>query len=158
MAVVAEGGDPAAIIDALFLWFPVGVIGHGNIPIIKYDQQGVGYSISFSRFTPILVYANVIVEITNRSESPDNGTQLIREAIVVYAQYGDTSNTEGSPPGEDAIGTQFYTPTNSIVGHKIILCEIDTAQGPPFEENIPIAWSQVATFDVGDIIVMIRGQ
>lgn len=88
--MVAEGGDPDAITDALFLRFPVGVIGHGSISITKYDQQGVGYPISFSRPTPVPVYVNVIVEITNRSEFPDNGIQLIKESIVAYAQYGDT--------------------------------------------------------------------
>lgn len=158
VAVVAEGGDPAAITDALFLRFPVGVIGHGSISITKYDQQGVGYPISFSRPTPIPVYVNVIVEITNRSEFPDNGIQLIKEAIVAYAQYGDTSNTEGFPPGEDVIRTRLYTPINSIAGHEIILCEIGTEQDALAEENIPIAWNQVATFDVGDTTVTVRGQ
>ena len=146
VAVVAEGGDPAAITDALFLRFPVGVIGHGSIPI------------SFSRPTPIPVYVNVIVEITNRSEFPDNGIQLIKEAIVAYAQYGDTSNTEGFPPGEDVIRTRLYTPINSIAGHEIILCEIGTEQDALAEGNIPIAWNQVATFDVGDITVTVRGR
>ena len=158
VAVVAEGGDPAAITDALFLRFPVGVIGHGSISVTKYDQQGVGYPISFSRPTPIPVYVNVIVEITNRSEFPDNGIQLIKEAIVAYAQYGDTSNTEGFPPGEDVIRTRLYTPINSIAGHEIILCEIGTEQGSLAEENILIAWNQVATFDVDDITVTVRGQ
>ena len=158
VAVVAEGGDPAAITDALFLRFPVGVIGHGSISVTKYDQQGVGYPISFSRPTPIPVYVNVIVEITNRSEFPDNGIQLIKEAIVAYAQYGDPSNTEGFPPGEDVIRTRLYTPINSIAGHEIILCEIGTEHGALAEENIPIAWNQVATFDVGDITVTVRGQ
>ena len=157
VAVVAEGGDPAAITDALFLRFPVG-IGHGSISITKYDQQGVGYPISFSRPTPIPVYVNVIVEITNRSEFPDNGIQLIKEAIVAYAQYGDTSNTEGFPPGEDVIRTRLYTPINSIAGHEIILCEIGTEQDALAEGNIPIAWNQVATFDVGDITVTVRGR
>ena len=146
VAVVAEGGDPAAITDALFLRFPVGVIGHGSI------------SITFSRPTPIPVYVNVIVEITNRSEFPDNGIQLIKEAIVAYAQYGDTSNTEGFPPGEDVIRTRLYTPINSIAGHEIILCEIGTEQDALAEGNIPIAWNQVATFDVGDITVTVRGR
>ena len=158
VAVVAEGGDPAAITDALFLRFPVGVIGHGSISITKYDQQGVGYPISFSRPTPIPVYVNVIVEITNRSEFPDNGIQLIKESIVAYAQYGDTSNSEGFPPGEDVIRTRLYTPINSIAGHEIILCEIGTEQGSLAEENIPIAWNQVATFDTNDITVTVRGR
>ena len=158
VAAVAEGGDPAAITDALFLRFPVGVIGHGSISITKYDQQGVGYPISFSRPTPIPVYVNVIVEITNRSEFPDNGIQLIKEAIVAYAQYGDTSNTEGFPPGEDVIRTRLYTPINSIAGHEIIFCEIGTEQDALAEENIPIAWNQVATFDVDAITVTVRGQ
>ena len=158
VAVVAEGGDPDAITDALFLRFPVGVIGHGSISITKYDQQGVGYPISFSRPTPVPVYVNVIVEITNRSEFPDNGIQLIKESIVAYAQYGDTSNTEGFPPGENVIRTRIYTPINAIAGHEIILCEIGTAQGSLAEENIPIAWNQVATFDTDDITVTVRGQ
>ncbi len=158
VAVVAEGGDPDAITDALFLRFPVGVIGHGRISITKYDQQGVGYPISFSRPTPVPVYVNVIVEITNRSEFPDNGIRLIKEAIVAYAQYGDTSNTEGFPPGEDVIRTRLYTPINSIAGHEIILCEIGTEQGSLAEENIPIAWNQVAAFDVDGITVTVREQ
>ena len=46
----------------------------------------------------------------------------------------------------------------SIAGHEIILCEIGTEQGSLAEENIPIAWNQVATFDVDGITVTVRGQ
>lgn len=104
------------------------------------------------------MYVNVIVEITSRSEFPDSGIQLIKEVIVAYAQYGDTSNTEGFPPGEDVIRTRLYTPINSIAGHEIILCEIGTEQGSLAEGNIPIAWNQVATFDVDGITVTVRGR
>ena len=158
VAVVAEGGDPAAITDALFLRFPVGVIGHGSISITKYDQQGVGYPISFSRPTPIPVYVNVIVEITNRSEFPDNGIQLIKESIVAYAQYGDTSNSEGFPPGEDVIRTRLYTPINAIAGHEIILCEIGTAQGSLAEGRIICLCKDVWDMDTNDITVTVRGR
>ena len=65
---------------------------------------------------------------------------------------------KGFPPGEDVIRTRLYTPINSIAGHEIILCEIGTEQGSLAEENILIAWNQVATFDVDDITVTVRGQ
>ena len=159
VAVVAEGGDPAAITDALFLRFPVGVIGHGSISITKYDQQGVGiHPIPFSRPTPIPVYVNVIVEITNRLDlqyrhPAHQGGHHRLCPIRRHEQHGRV------PAGEDVgIRTRLYTPINSIAGHEIIFCEIGTEQDALAEENIPIAWNQVATFDVDAITVTVRGQ
>ena len=157
VAVVAEGGDPVAITDALFLRFPVGVIGHGSTTITKYDRQGIGYPISFSRPQAVPIHIRLIVEITNRSEFPDNGIELMKEAIIDYAQYGALNDTEGFPPGSDVIRTRLYTPINSRPGHEIILCEIGTDSGSLAEENISVAWNQVARFEARHIDVTVLG-
>jgi len=153
VAVVAEGGDPKAIANAIFLRFPVGVIGYGNVSEVFYDSQGVSYPISFSRPTDVPIFVQVDVAITNRANFPDNGAQLIADAIVAYAQYGGVGNTDGFPPGADIICSRLYTPANSIGGHKITNLSIGTDPGALSTDSIPIAWDHVGRFDASHITV-----
>jgi len=157
VAVVAEGGDPRAIGEALFLRFPVGVVGYGNTFEAFYDQQGVSYAISFSRPIDVLIAVEVDVEITNRANFPDTGGQLIAEAIVNYAKYGGEGNEDGFPPGADIINSRLYTPVNSVAGHKVtrlVTAVVPNSGKPAFSTaTIPIAWDHVGRFDVSRITV-----
>ncbi len=154
VAVVSEGGDPRAIADALFLRFPTGQIGYGNTTEVFYDAQGLSYPISFSRPEDVLISVQVDVTITSRLEFPDNGADLIKDAIVNYAEYGGEGNSDGFPPGDTIIASRLYTPVNSVPGHKITRLEIGDGASPVFSTaDIPIAWNQVGRFDVARITV-----
>ncbi len=153
VAVVAEGGAPREIAQALFLRFPVGVIGHGNVHEVFYDNQGVSHVISFSRPTEIEIYVQVDVTIINRADFPDTGAELIKAAIVDYAEYGGAGNDDGFPPGASIICSRLYTPVNSIAGHKVTGLRIGTAAGTLTESDIPVEWDHVGRFDASRIVV-----
>lgn len=153
VAVVAEGGDPREIANALFYRFPVGVLGHGNTTEVFYDNQGISYPISFSRPEDIPVYVQVDVTIVYRADFPDNGADLIRDAIIAYAEYGGEGNEDGLPPGSDIICSRLYTPVNSVPGHKITALTIGTSPGALGTDDIDIAWNEVGHFDASRIIV-----
>lgn len=153
VAVVAEGGDPRAIGQALFLRFPVGVIGYGNTSEVFYDNQGISYAISFSRPVDVLVAVEVDVTITSRADFPDTGAQLIAEAIVNYAEYGGEGNEDGFPPGADIVCSRLYTPVNSVPGHKVTRLAIAVAGGAFSTGDIPVTWDHVGRFDVSRITV-----
>lgn len=157
VAVVAEGGDPREIGRVLFLRFPVGVIGYGNTAEVFYDTQGISYAISFSRPVDVLVAVQVDVTITSRADFPDTGVDLIKQAIVDYAEYGGEGNEDGFPPGADILCSRLYTPVNSIPGHKVtrLVTAVAPESGEPVfaTEDIPIAWDLVGRFDVSRITV-----
>ena len=124
VAVVAEGGDSRAVAEALFLRLPTGQLGFGNTCEVFYDRQGLSYLICFSRPEEVAVAVELDISLTSRADFPDNGVELIKQAIVDYAQYGGEGNQDGFPPGSDIICSRLYTPANSVAGHKITRLEI----------------------------------
>ena len=164
VAVVAEGGDPREIASALFLRFPVGIIGYGNTSEVFYDKQGISYAISFSRPQEIAVSVAVDVVITNRADFPDTGAQQIKQAILDYAEYGGQGNENGFPPGANIVCSRLYTPVNSVPGHKVTRLQITSGitgelggasgESPEFSNaDIPVVWNEVGRFDLDRISV-----
>ena len=156
VAVVAEGGDPREIANALFLRFPVGIIGYGNTSEVFYDKQGISYAISFSRPQEIAVSVQVDVVITSRADFPDTGAEQIRQAIINYAEYGGEGNENGFPPGANIVCSRLYTPVNSVPGHKVTRLQLAYFNEDEQEfsnADIPIAWNQVGRFDLDNISV-----
>lgn len=157
VAVVAEGGDPRAIAEALFLRFPTGQIGYGNTTEVFYDMQGVACPISFTRPISVDIYVDVTIKITNRTEYPDNGADLIKQYIVDYAEYGGEGNTDGFPPGAEIILSRLYTPINKVPGHSVESLTIGTTAATT-SNDIPIAWNKVGRFDVSRINVTVQAE
>lgn len=153
VAVVAVGGDSRAIGEALFLRFPAGQIGHGNTHEVFYDSQGQSYAVGFSRPVDVPVYVSCSLKITNRADFPDNGTDLIRQAIIDYAESGGDGNTYGFPPGENIIRTRLFTPVNSVGGHRIERLKIGIAPDALGTGDIPIAWDRVGAWSADNITI-----
>ena len=153
VAVVAEGGDPREIANALFLRFPVGVTGYGNTQEVLYDHQGVSHIIGFSRPTDIPVTVEMDIAITTRGDYPNFGAQEIRDAIVAYARYGGEGNETGFAPGVDITRSRLYTPINRVPGHKVTRLQIGVVGIPVGDDDIPISWNQVGRFDLERIII-----
>ena len=153
VAVVAAGGDSRAIATALFLRFPAGQTGYGNTHEVFYDAQGQAYTIGFSRPVEVPVHVSVSISITSRADFPDNGAELIKRAIIEYAEHGGEGNGYGFPPGRDIIRTRLFTPINSIPGHSIAAMKIGLAPDALGDEDIAIAWDHVGAWDADNITV-----
>lgn len=62
--------------------------------------------------------------------------------------------TEGFAPGVDVIRTRLYTPVNEVPGFKVNSLKIGKhGQGAAAENDIDIAWNQVAKFKEANIKV-----
>lgn len=141
---VVVGGDDQEIVDEIFVRKPAGITAFGNTSGTAIDTQGISHPINFSRPTEVDIY--VIVNLTVDAEYPTNGDDLIKQAIVDYANDNFTL-------AEDVIFTRLYTPINSVQGHQIDSLFIDITPAPVATANIPIAATEVATFTVANIEV-----
>lgn len=154
VAVVAEGGDPREIAEALFLRLPTGQIGYGNTTEVFIDKQKYVYPISFTRPVDVEIWVAIRVRITVRADFPDNALELMAQEIIDYAQYGGAGNNNGFPPGSDIILTRLYTPINNVAGHAVTSLLIGTSQAVA-AQDIPIAWNEVARFHKDRISITI---
>lgn len=148
--VIAVGGDDTDIANAIWLNKPAGIPAFGDTDVIINDSQGLPHTISFSRPTTIPIY--VEVNLTTDSNYPNDGDELIKQAIVDYAN-GDLVEGFDFGLSDDVVLTRLYTPVNTIPGHEIDSIYIDTSPSPTTSNNITIGATEVALFTVDNITV-----
>lgn len=142
--VIVVGGTDEAIAEQIWLKKPAGITSFGTTTKEVLDSQGIPHNISFSRPVEIDIY--VEMDLTTDSEYPENGDDLIKQAIVDYA------NAEFSL-GDDVIYTRLYTPINSIPGHQVDTLEIDIVSPPTGTTNITIDPTEISVFLIANITV-----
>lgn len=155
VAAIVEGGDDYAIAEALFYRLPTGQVGHGDVSVAFNDLQGIPYVISFSRPSEIPIYVRIVLKVYDTADWPANGVDLIKSAIIDYAEYNVGDDEVGFPPGTDVIRTRLYTPINSVAGHSVMSLELSTDNSTFSEEDIEIAWNQLAVFDAANIDITV---
>lgn len=148
--VIVVGGDNQAIADIIFLKKPAGITSFGTTTESVNDTQGIPHDISFSRPTEVDIF--VTVDLTTNADYPANGDDLVKQAIVDYAN-GDLVVNRDFGLGEDVIYTRLYTPINSVQGHEIDDLFIDITSSPTGVINIPIAATEISNFLVANIVV-----
>ena len=74
---------------------------------------------------------------------------------MTYAQY-DLQATEGFAPGIDVIRTRLYTPVNEVPGFKINSLKIGKSSQGTSENDIDIAWNEVAVFKEENISIEVE--
>ena len=149
--VIIVGGDDQEIGDAIWLKKPAGILAFGSTTVQVDDSQGYSHDISFSRPITVDIYVEVTLNIF--SDYPANGDDLIKQAIVDYAN-GDLIANRDFSLGEDVIYTRLYTPINSVQGHEITDLKIDIVSPPTGTSNISIAATEISNFLVANITVI----
>ena len=149
--VVVSGGADIDVADIIWLKKPAGIQAFGDITEQIIDSQGVSHDISFSRPTAVTIY--VEVTLTTFAEYPVNGDDLIKQAIVDYAN-GDLVDNRSFGLADDVIYTRLYTPINSVAGHEIDDLQISIASPADGVINIPISITQIADFQIANITVI----
>lgn len=147
---VVVGGSTEDIVQAIWLKKPAGILAYGNTTSQAIDSQGISHNISFSRADNVDIY--VEVDLTKYPEYPANGDDLIKQAIVDYAN-GELINGRGFFLGDDVIYTRLYTPINSVNGHEIDALRIGITPSPTGTDNINIAPTEVSRFLLSNIVV-----
>jgi len=148
--VIAVGGIDQSIADEIWLKKPAGITSVGTTVVSVSDSQGIPHNISFSRPTSINIF--VEVTLTTDSEYPANGDNLVKEAIVDYAN-GDLISGTGFFLSDDVIYTRMYTPINTVQGHEIDDLRIGLSASPTGTSNIAIAITEISNFIVSNIVV-----
>jgi len=148
---VVSGGKNIDVADAIWLKKPAGIQAFGDITVEIIDSQGISHDISFSRPTPVTIY--VEVTLTTFPEYPANGDDLIKQAIVDYAN-GDLVDNRSFGLADNVIYTRLYTPINSVAGHEIDDLQISIASPADGVINIPISITQIADFQIANITVI----
>lgn len=148
--VIVAGGLDNDIVQAIWIKKPAGITSFGTTTSTAVDVQGISHDVSFSRPTIIPIY--VEVEVTKFAEYPSNGDELIKQAIVDYAN-GDLVEGRGFSLSDDIIYTRLYTPINSVPGHEIDSLTIGIAPSPTGTVNIAIAIDEIGAFEVDNITV-----
>ncbi len=148
--VIVLGGDDQDIAQAIWFKKPAGILSFGDISVEITDSQGLPHDISFSRPTPVDIYVTVVV--TPYSDYPANGDDLIKQAIVDYAN-GDLVEGRGFSLGDDIVYSRLYTPINSVQGHEINDLRIGFSPNPTGTSNLVIGPSEVGNFLVSNIQV-----
>ena len=148
--VIAVGGIDEEIANVIWLKKPAGILSFGSTTVQIIDSQGIPHDISFSRSTTVDIY--VEVDLTTYPEYPANGDELIKKAIVDYAN-GDLVAGRGFSLADDVIYTRLYTPINSVQGHEIDALRIGTSPNPTGTDNIAIGATETSQFLTVNITV-----
>lgn len=128
----------------------------GTTEVDITDNQGQVNKIKFSRPEEVEVDVEVNITVTDSALFPaskQDAINQIKQNIITYSEY-NLQATEGFAPGVDVIRTRLYTPVNEVPGFKINSLKIGKhGQGAAAENDIEIAWNEVATFKEANIKV-----
>ena len=147
IALVAEGGDPTAIAQAIALSKAPGVPTYGTTTELVYDAQGVPNNINFYVLSQVEI--TVVVNIHALQGYSSAYAAQIQQAVMAYIN--------GLEIGEDVYYTRLYAPANllnTIAGNtfdiiSILICRT----GSPAASNVTIAFNEQAFCHLTDITV-----
>lgn len=156
LAAVVVGGTDEDIANVLRL--KAGSLDdfQGNLdnPIVYTGELGDTQTIDFYRPTSVPIYVDINITVTNSASYPENAEELIKQAIVDYAQY-DQSGMAGFPPGADVLLSRLYTPINSVPGFKVNSLKIGTSSDALSTSDISIDWNEIAQFTTANISITV---
>jgi uncharacterized phage protein gp47/JayE len=141
---VVSGGDDQDIANSIWEVGPAGIQTFGNITKTVVDSQNIDQSISFSRATDVYIWLDIEFTRYDEETFPDSGIQLIKDAILAYAQIEYTI-------GKDVILGRLKTPIYTVEGIEDITIEAFGSTNPGAtpsysSSNISIGGSQQAIF------------
>ncbi len=146
---VVQGGTDADIGQTIWDNKTGGTGTFGSTTVIVADSQGTNHSILMDRPTDIPIY--ITVNTTALPNFPDGGATLIQEAIL---EYFTVTPATAITIGTDVIYSQIYVPAaGSVVGHSISSLYVDVTGTPVATSDITIAYDELATFELANIIV-----
>ena len=156
MAPVVVGGTDEDVANVLRL--KAGSLDNfqGNLttPIVYTGELGDTQTIDFYRPIEIPIYISIDITVTDATFYPFNAQDLIKEAIIEYAEY-DQQGIAGFPPGSDVIISRLYTPINSVQGFKVNSIEIGTSAESLSTNDIVIDWNEIASFSAENITITV---
>ena len=152
---IVEGGNPNDIATAIWNTKPAGVETFGSITSQVLDFGSELQTVKWSRPEPIYVHVRVTYSLYDEETFPDNGEQLIADAVLAYESELTI--------GKDVIPTRFIGGIyRAVEGIGDILIEVGTSTSPTATEpdgawstaTIAIAGSEYASLAANRIDVV----
>lgn len=81
---IVEGGTDIDVAKKIWELKPAGIQSFGNVTLTILDSQGQAQSISFTRASPVYIWADVILTLNPQESFPSNGLTLVAQAILEY--------------------------------------------------------------------------
>lgn len=141
---VVQGGTNAEIAQIVWDNTPQGIGSYGAISEIVTDAQGDGQTVYFSRPTAVPIY--LIINVLTNSFFPVDGVAQVQTNVQTFG-------TDTFLISDDVVFTRFYSPINQVAGVIDIEMFIGTSPTPTGQINIPIAITEIASFDIANIEV-----
>lgn len=152
MEFVIEGAEDLDIANKIWELKPGGIPTFGNTTIPINDIAGNPQEVKFSRPAPLYIWARVNIDTYNDEETfPATGTQQIADFIVAAGNR--------LAAGVDVVNKRLYSAVYQVPGLEDITIELfastNIAASPVYaEQNITVAPSQRARFDVSRVVVV----
>ncbi len=161
LAAVVVGGEDYAICQSIELRSPLGIRYIGNVTRDITGGVGEPVIVSFTRPVQVPIWLRITLSIVNDERIqifPSNGIQLIKEAIVQFAQEGHTAceplGNTGFPPGQDIIRSYLYSPINSVGGVNVRKIETSVDGMTFYENDVVIPWNEIGVISEDRIEVV----
>ncbi len=142
--VVVDGGLTQDIANQIFTRITLGVVQVGAVSSIVTDSQGNSHTVKFDRPTDVPIH--VILNVTKLSGWPTDGADRLKSALVAWTIANQRI-------GKDVIHSRLYDCLNVVPGHSITTMLIGTAPAPTLEDDVAIAFNQLARFTTANITV-----
>jgi len=165
IAPVVQGGDDDEIAQVLYQKLAAGgADSFGSTEVSIVDNQGIPYTLRFTRPAAVDIYIEVELTVVNENVWPTNGEDLIKAAIIAWASLGASGlnissatqyDQDGYLPGQSVYATELMIPCYSVGGVQINSIVIGTTESPSGSEVV-IDWDEVATFDSANITVTVN--
>lgn len=146
------GGDDNLIANEIWQVKPAGIQTHGTEVVMISDSNGNPQEIKFSRPTPVYIWVQAALTVTN-GVFPLDGVNAVAAAIK---STGDLFNV-----GEDIIYQQFFGAIYTVAGILEVTLQFGTSSDPNIPPggyttgNITINDVEVGLFDIARINVTV---
>lgn len=162
-AVIVVGGDDEEIAKTILQRSGASVEFFGTTSVIIYDAQNEPYPVRFIRPTPVDIYVDLEITVINQSVFPENGIELIKQAIIDYVKDGADAlgvftgfRQDGFGPGALIILSRLFTPINSIAGHTVESLSIGRTQGTESLADIALEFTESPNFTFENINITVN--
>lgn len=162
--VIVDGGVDQEIADEMWLSIPSGIEMYGNETETVIDSQGQTQTIKFTRVEEVYIWLEIDITLTTEEVFPTNGTDTIKDEIILWAEGGTDPDTgEVIEPeaviGKDVFYQRINIPVFKVSGIATVVIRTATSAtpaGPPgayTSANVTISSREIADYAKNRITV-----
>lgn len=140
------GGSENSIAEVIWRHTPLGIASEGSQEVSVLTSQGLEQVVKFDRPVYVPIYVEVTLQ-TYGSEFPVGGDITIKQSLAEYITANQTI-------GGRVVYSRLFDPVNETPGHEIVSLKIGTNPLSLSETSINLAYNQIATINIDDIVVI----